>query len=95
MDFPTTRGTQLADELGATFAQRGAKCDESDAFVAEKYADLEARKLIAAGVPEELGGGGATPADLAGIQGVRFHPLQGKPQTIMAGRHALGLSLDH
>jgi alkylation response protein AidB-like acyl-CoA dehydrogenase len=67
MDFPTTRWTQLADELGATFAQRGAKCDESDAFVAENYADLKARKLIAAGVPEELGGGGATPADLAGF----------------------------
>ncbi|HMI87092.1 MAG TPA: hypothetical protein VK550_23515 [Polyangiaceae bacterium] len=25
---------------------------------------------------------------------VRFHPLQDKPQTIMAGQHALGLSLD-
>jgi len=67
MDFPTTRWTQLADELGATFAQRGAKHDESDTFVADNYADLKARKLIAAGVPEELGGGGASPADLAGF----------------------------
>jgi alkylation response protein AidB-like acyl-CoA dehydrogenase len=67
MDFPTTRWTQLADELGATFAQRGAKHDESDTFVAENYADLKTRKLIAAGVPTELGGGGATPADLAGF----------------------------
>ena len=67
MDFPTTRWTQLADELGATFAQRSAKHDESDTFVAENYADLKARKLIAAGVPEELGGGGATPADMAGF----------------------------
>ena len=67
MDFPTNRFTQLADELGATFAPRAAKCDESDAFVADNYADLKARKLIAAAVPEELGGGGATPADLAGF----------------------------
>src|SRR5262245_5892349 len=67
MFFPTTRWTQLADELGATFAQRGAKHDESDTFVAENYADLKARKMIAAGVPEELGGGGASPADLAGF----------------------------
>jgi len=67
MQFPTTRWTQLADELGATFAQRAAKYDESDAFVAENYADLKARKLIAAAVPEELGGGGATPADMAGF----------------------------
>jgi acyl-CoA dehydrogenase len=27
-------------------------------------------------------------------QGVRFHPLQDKPQTIAAGRHMLGLPLD-
>jgi acyl-CoA dehydrogenase len=28
------------------------------------------------------------------IQGVRFHPLQDKPQAITVGRYALGLSLD-
>jgi alkylation response protein AidB-like acyl-CoA dehydrogenase len=28
------------------------------------------------------------------VQGVRFHPLQDKPQAVMAGRHALGLSFD-
>ncbi len=28
------------------------------------------------------------------VQGVRFHPLQDKPQTVLAGRHALGLPLD-
>jgi acyl-CoA dehydrogenase len=27
-------------------------------------------------------------------QGVRFHPLQDKPQAVMAGRYALGLSFD-
>jgi acyl-CoA dehydrogenase len=67
MDFPTTRWTQIADELGATFAQRGARHDESDTFVSENYVDLKARKLIAAAVPEELGGGGATAADMAGF----------------------------
>ena len=46
---------QIADELGPTFAERAAKYDESDAFVADNYADLKARKLFAAGVPEELG----------------------------------------
>ncbi len=65
MDFPTTRWTQLADELGATFAERSAMHDETDTFVAENYADLKARKMIAAAVPEELGGGGAAPADMA------------------------------
>jgi len=28
------------------------------------------------------------------VQGVRFHPLQDKPQTTLAGRFALGLPLD-
>jgi acyl-CoA dehydrogenase len=28
------------------------------------------------------------------IQGVRFHPLQDKPQALMVGRHALGLPFD-
>ena len=65
MDSPTTRWTRLADELGATFAERGAKHDESDTFVTENYADLRARRMIAAAVPEELGGGGASPADMA------------------------------
>jgi len=28
------------------------------------------------------------------IQGVRFHPMQDKPQAVLAGRHALGLPFD-
>jgi alkylation response protein AidB-like acyl-CoA dehydrogenase len=42
--------------LSATFAARITQLDERDEFVAENYADLKASSLIAAGVPEELGG---------------------------------------
>src|SRR5688500_176826 len=42
-DFPTTRWTQLADELDPTFAARATQYDESDTFVAEHYADLKAK----------------------------------------------------
>jgi acyl-CoA dehydrogenase len=28
------------------------------------------------------------------VQGVRFHPMQDKPQTVLAGRNALGLPFD-
>jgi acyl-CoA dehydrogenase len=28
------------------------------------------------------------------VQGVRYHPMQEKPQTVLAGRFALGLPLD-
>ena len=65
--FPTSKWTDLANELGVGFAARVPKHDESDAFVAENYAELKARKVFAAGVPEELGGGGASVADLAGM----------------------------
>ena len=65
--FPTNRWTELADELGRTFAARCSTHDDTDAFVAENYEVLKARKVTAAGVPEELGGGGASVADLAGM----------------------------
>ena len=65
--FPTNRWTDLANELGPAFAGRVAAHDQSDDFVAENYAALKARNVFSAGVPEELGGGGATVADLAGM----------------------------
>ena len=55
----------MSSESASRLACR--KHDESDAFVAENYAELKARKVFAAGVPEELGGGGASVADLAGM----------------------------
>ena len=65
--FPKNRWTELADELGGTFASGASTYDETDAFVADNYTTLKARKVLAAGVPEELGGGGATVAELAGM----------------------------
>ena len=65
--FPTNKWTDLANDLGGGFAARVPKHDETDAFVTENYAELKARKIFAAGVPEELGGGGASVADLAGM----------------------------
>lgn len=65
--FPANRWTELADELGRTFAPRVGALDETDDFVAQNYADLKTRNVFAAGVPEELGGGGASVADLAGM----------------------------
>ena len=39
-------------------AERAAKLDDGDEFVAENYAELKASGLYAAGVPRELGGEG-------------------------------------
>jgi acyl-CoA dehydrogenase len=53
-----------ARELGPRFAARAAAHDAADAFVAENYKDLRARRMFSAGVPTELGGGGASHAEL-------------------------------
>jgi alkylation response protein AidB-like acyl-CoA dehydrogenase len=57
----------VANELGAGFAQRAADHDRDDSFVAENYGVLRERGLFAAGVPSELGGGGASHGDLCDI----------------------------
>jgi acyl-CoA dehydrogenase len=53
--------------LGASFAARAAAHDEDDTFVAENYRALRERGACAAGVPAELGGGGASHAELCGM----------------------------
>lgn len=57
----------IARELAPGFAERAAACDQTDAFVAESYANLKKRKLFSSGVPLELGGGGATHRELCAM----------------------------
>src|ERR1700741_3882646 len=54
----------LMTTLGRDFATRAAAHDEDDSFVAENYATLLEHNVFAAGVPSELGGGGASHAEL-------------------------------
>ena len=55
---------ELARELGPRFAARAAAHDAADSFVAENYRELRERRVFSAGVPAELGGGGASHAEL-------------------------------
>jgi alkylation response protein AidB-like acyl-CoA dehydrogenase len=57
----------LAREIGPGFAARAAAFDETDTFVAENYAELTARRFFSAGVPAELGGGGASHRELCAM----------------------------
>jgi alkylation response protein AidB-like acyl-CoA dehydrogenase len=57
----------LAREIGPGFAARAADFDERDTFVAENYAELDARRFFSAGVPVELGGGGASHRELCSM----------------------------
>lgn len=56
-----------ARALGPILAARAQEADDHDNFVAANYAELKAAGLIEAGVPADLGGGGATVTDLAAM----------------------------
>jgi alkylation response protein AidB-like acyl-CoA dehydrogenase len=62
-----TDWVRLAREVGPTFAARATDLDERDAFVADNYAELTVRRFFSAGVPAELGGGGASHAELCAM----------------------------
>src|SRR4051812_41127259 len=53
--------------LAPVFAARAAAHDTEDAFVADNYSDLAAAKVFSAGVPRELGGGGASHRELCAM----------------------------
>jgi alkylation response protein AidB-like acyl-CoA dehydrogenase len=56
---------ERAEALGALFAARAEHLDETDAFAAENFRDLKEAGFLEAGVPAELGGGGADIPELA------------------------------
>jgi alkylation response protein AidB-like acyl-CoA dehydrogenase len=57
----------LAESLGKQFAEQEAIADEGDLFVAENIAKLKSSGFVSAGVPMELGGGGASFTDLCAV----------------------------
>lgn len=56
---------ETAHRLSAKLAERAADIDQNDRFVSENYALLKEAGLVEAGVPRELGGGGAEISELA------------------------------
>ena len=59
--------TARTHELGPQIAARAEAADANDAFVSENMKLLKDAGFHAAAVPAELGGGGATPAELSGM----------------------------
>jgi alkylation response protein AidB-like acyl-CoA dehydrogenase len=62
-----TDWTSVARELGPAFAARIEAHDSDDSFVMQNYTELKERKVFSAGVPAELGGGGASMAQLSAM----------------------------
>jgi alkylation response protein AidB-like acyl-CoA dehydrogenase len=70
----------IARELGPVFAERAESATDEDKFVADNFAALKAAGLVEAGVPTELGGGGAFAADRGfGRQNPRQRPARRDP----------------
>jgi alkylation response protein AidB-like acyl-CoA dehydrogenase len=59
--------TVRARELGPIFSKRANETTDEDKFVSDNFALLKSAGLVEAGVPVELGGGGANIDDLAAI----------------------------
>ena len=57
----------IARELGPGFASRAAAYDANDSFPMENFQELKERGVFSAGVPTELGGGGASHPELCGM----------------------------
>ena len=56
-----------AAQLGPSFASRAAVHDTNGRFVAENYELMRENKFFSAAVPVELGGGGATHAEMCQV----------------------------
>ena len=57
----------VARELGSIFARRANETTDEDKFVEDNFELLKSSRLIEAGVPAELGGGGAEIDELAAM----------------------------
>ena len=63
----TADWVEIARKLGQEFAKRAAGYDRDGEFVSENYRDLCEHRFFSAGIPAELGGGGATYEELADV----------------------------
>jgi alkylation response protein AidB-like acyl-CoA dehydrogenase len=61
------RFADVIAKLGPIFSERASSHDLEGRFVADNYALLKEHKLFSVGVPKELGGGGASHAELCGL----------------------------
>ena len=57
----------IANEIAKGFAAKAKSNDEDDIFIEENYGELKSAGLVSAGVPKELGGGGASIRELCEV----------------------------
>jgi alkylation response protein AidB-like acyl-CoA dehydrogenase len=81
------------DELGPRFAERASVHDANDSFVAENFAELKACGVFAAGVPKQLGGGGASYPELCGLLRTLAHYCGSTALALSMHTHAVAAAV--
>jgi alkylation response protein AidB-like acyl-CoA dehydrogenase len=82
--------TAMVRGLGPEFAARAAEHDAADVFVADNYAALKERGVFSAGVPAELGGGGASHAELCALVRELAHHCSSTALAVSMHTHLVG-----
>src|SRR5688500_1300271 len=95
---PTASGTEadwvaVVRELGAGFSGRAAAHDAEDRFVAENYVELKAARVFSAGVPAELGGGGASHPELCAMLRELAHACSSTALALSMHTHLLATTV--
>lgn len=80
-------------ELGPRFAARAATHDADDSFVADNYAELREHRVFSAGVPAELGGGGASYRELCDLLRELAHSCSSTALALSMHTHTLAATV--
>jgi acyl-CoA dehydrogenase len=83
----------VAGELAPRFAARAAGHDAGDTFVAANYAELRERRVFSAGVPAELGGGGASHRELCEVLRTLAHACSSTALALAMHTHPLATAV--
>jgi alkylation response protein AidB-like acyl-CoA dehydrogenase len=87
----TTNWIEIVRELGPTFGERAGEHDANDTFVADNYPALKERGVFRAGVPAELGGGGASLGELCGMIRELGHHCSSTALAASMHTHSVGM----
>ena len=79
----------VVGDLAPRFTARAASHDADDSFVADNYAVLRERRVFSAGVPAELGGGGASYRELADMLRTLAHACSSTALAVSMHTHIL------
>jgi alkylation response protein AidB-like acyl-CoA dehydrogenase len=85
--------SDVVRELEPRFAARAAAHDAHDSFVADNYAELRERRVFSAGVPTELGGGGASHRELCDMLRTLAHSCSSTALALAMHTHPLATAV--